>query len=49
MKIGIDASLMVGEKAGMGWSTANLIEALGAGSSKIVLLGTDCPGHSQSL
>ncbi len=28
MKIGIDASLVVGEKAGVGWSTANLIEAL---------------------
>ena len=28
MKIGIDASLVVGEKAGVGWATANLIEAL---------------------
>ena len=28
MKIGIDASLVVGEKAGVGWCTANLIEAL---------------------
>ena len=28
MKIGIDASLVVGEKAGVGWYTASLIEAL---------------------
>ncbi len=33
MKIGIDASLVVGEQAGVGWSTANLIEALATETS----------------
>ncbi len=30
MKIGIDASLVVGNRAGVGWYTASLIEALAA-------------------